>query len=138
MIVTQNTFNGRAVLTGAAARAVVQNIHHPAPLGGLAYQVTALRQAAAVCAPLAPARREARAPRAEERLAALVDAVASVLPEASPTTRGLSKVQIADALGWERWPVERALTAGVNTGRINRHRGRGAADVTYTLPGARK
>ena len=137
--ITLNTFAGRETYSGAAAMGLVA-AHVPPPPGGLCDQVTALRRDAAICAPLAPAGRSARASRAEERLAARIAAIVSVLPEASAAVGGggLTKAQIATALSWKHWPVEQALTAAVRAGSILRRRGRGAQDVTYTLPGARK
>ena len=135
--VTLNSFAGRETYTGAAALGLVA-AHVPPPLGGLCDQVAALRHAAAICAPLATAGRATRASRAEERLDARIAAVVSVLPEASAVGGGITKAQIASALSWKQWPVEQALTAAVRDGRILRRRGRGAHDVTYTLPGARK
>ena len=135
--VTLNSFAGREIYTGPAALGLVA-AHVPPPLGGLCDQVTALRHAAAICAPLATAGRATRASRAEERLDARIAAVVIVLPEASAVGGGITKAQIARALSWKQWPVEQALTAAVRDGRILRRRGRGAHDVTYTLPGARK
>ena len=61
-----------------------------------------------------------------------------MLPPASAVGGAVTKAQIATALGWKQWPVEQALTAAVRAGSILRRRGRGAQDVTYTLPGACK
>ena len=132
-----NSFAGREIYTGPAALGLVA-AHVAPPLGGLCDQVTALRRDAAICAPLASTGRATRTSRAEERLAARIDAVASVLPPASAVGGGLTKAQIAIALGWKQWPVKQALTAAVRAGSILRRRGRGAQDVTYTLPGACK
>ena len=134
--VTLNNCSGRKTYTGAAALGLLA-AHVAPPLGGLCDQVTALRRDAAICAPLASTGRATRTGLAR-RLAARIDAVASVLPPASAVGGGLTKAQIATALSWKQWPVEQALTAAVRAGSILRRRGRGAQDVTYTLPGARK
>ena len=134
--VTLNNCSGRKTYTGAAALGLLA-AQVPPPLGGLCDQVTALRRDAAICTPLAPAGRATRTGLAR-RLAARIDAVASVLPPASAVGGGLTKAQIATALGWKQWPVEQALAAAVRAGSILRRRGRGAQDVTYTLPGACK
>ena len=136
--VTLNNCSGRKTYTGPAALGLLA-AHVAPPLGGLCDQVTALRRDAAICAPLASTGRSARTSRAEERLAARIAAIVSVLPPASAVGGGgLTKAQIATALSWKQWPVEQALTAAVRAGSILRRRGRGAQDVTYTLPGACK
>ena len=131
--ITLNTFAGREIYTGAAALGVLDPLPPP-PLGGLCDQVKALSHAATVCSPLAPTGRAAWTSSAEERLAARIDAIVSLLPEASAVGGGLTKAAIASALGWNHWPVEQALTAAVRDGRILRRRGCGAHDVTYTRP----